>query len=117
MLETSTAAEASQAPPLKLNDAEPSAVPPKAEAIDPGYKRLIRLRDLFAMLDVSKPTGHRLLAAGKIGPRPIRLTSACVRFDVDEVNIWLSARRPDGTLHDTKTWPSAWDTIKRRKGI
>jgi predicted DNA-binding transcriptional regulator AlpA len=78
-------------------------------------RRLIRLADLFALLDVSKPTGHRLIAAGKIGPRAIRLTSACVRFDGDEVNCWLSTRRPDGSLHDAKSWPPTWEMIQRKR--
>jgi len=81
-----------------------------------GNKRLIRLKDLFDLLDVSKPTGHRLIAAGKIGPRAIRLTSACVRFCAEEVDAWLSTRRPDGNLHDTKTWPAVWEMIRRKMG-
>jgi predicted DNA-binding transcriptional regulator AlpA len=76
--------------------------------------RLIRLRDLFAMLDVSKPTGHRLLAAGKVGPRAIRLTSACVRFDAEEVATWLKARKPDGSLYDAKGWPPIWEMIQKK---
>ena len=78
-------------------------------------KRLIRLADLFALLDVSKPTGHRLLAAGKIGPRPIRLTSACVRFDADEVSVWLSTRKADGNLHDARTWAPVWESMRKRR--
>ena len=78
-------------------------------------KRLIRLADLFAQLNVSKPTGHRLIAAGKIGPRAIRLTAACVRFSADEVDAWLSARKPDGNLHDAKSWPPIWEMIQRNR--
>ena len=78
-------------------------------------KRLIRLADLFALLDVSKPTGHRLIAAGKIGPRAIRLSSACVRYDVEEVDAWLSTRRPDGNLYDAKNWLPMWEAIKRKR--
>jgi predicted DNA-binding transcriptional regulator AlpA len=78
-------------------------------------KRLIRLADLFAALDVSRPTGHRLIAAGKIGPRAIRLTSACVRYDSDEVSSWLSTRRPDGNLHDARSWPEVWKMMQRKR--
>lgn len=78
-------------------------------------KRLIRFADLFALLDVSKPTGHRLLAAGKVGPRPIRLTPACVRFDANEVDAWLSTKKPDGNLHDARTWSAVWEAIQRKK--
>jgi len=106
--------EAGERTALKLHDELSATIPAKVDAVG---KRLIRLRDLFAMLDVSKPTGHRLLAAGKIGPTPIRLTSACVRFDASEIDAWLSTRRPDGSLYDAKSWPPLWDMIKRRKGI
>ena len=107
-------------PAWKLHDTEPAATIPDAErppADAAPAKRLIRLRDLFAMLDVSKPTGHRLLAAGRIGPRPIRLTSACVRFDADEVDTWLRSRKPDGALHSAATWGAVWEAIKRRKRV
>jgi predicted DNA-binding transcriptional regulator AlpA len=77
-------------------------------------KRLIRLKDLFTRLDVSKPTGHRLIAAGKIGPRAIRLTPATVRYDADEVDAWLSTRKSDGNLHDATSWPPGWESLKRK---
>ena len=100
---------------VKLHAPDPglsaSRPPPEVTTVktpDAG-KRLIRLADLFARTAVSKSTGHRLLAAGKIGARPIRLTSACVRFDA-----WLSTRRPDGNLHDAKTWPAVWEMLKRQ---
>jgi len=78
-------------------------------------KRLIRLADLFALLDVSKPTGHRLISAGKIGPRAIRLTPGCVRFDRDEVDAWIAIRKPDGNLHDARTWPAVWELLKKKR--
>jgi predicted DNA-binding transcriptional regulator AlpA len=88
---------------------------PKAVEVPVTSKRMIRLAHLFAVLDVSKATGHRLLAAGKVGPRPIRLTPACVRFDFDEVHAWLSTRRPDGSLHDARTWPAVWEMLQRKR--
>ena len=114
-------------PTLKLHSQEmasgdtgdtPSSKPvPEAQSVEtPAVsKRLIRLADLFALLDVSKPTGHRLIAAGKIGPRAIRLTSACVRYDAEEVYAWLSTRRPDGNLYDAKNWPPKWEAIRRKQ--
>ena len=55
----------------------PAGVPandpaPVANVVEPPTvaKRLIRLTDLFALIDVSKATGHRLIAIGKIGPCP-----------------------------------------------
>lgn len=78
-------------------------------------KRLIRLADLFALLDVGRATGHRLIASGKIGPCAIRLTPATVRFDAEEVDTWLSTRRPDGNLYDAKSWPAVWERIQRKR--
>ena len=70
---------------LQASEAEiPAAVSaPEALAL---AKRLIRLADLFTLIDVKKATGHRLIAAGKIGPPAIRLTSATVRYDAVEVD-------------------------------
>ncbi len=89
------------------------AVVPAIEA-PAATKRLIRLADLFAAIDVKKATGHRLIGAGKIGPRAIRLTPACVRYDAAEVDAWLRHRKPDGNLHDARTWPPVWEMIQRK---
>jgi predicted DNA-binding transcriptional regulator AlpA len=76
---------------------------------------LLKLGDLFKALAVSKSTGHRLIASGKIGPRAIHLTGAIVRFDADEVDGWLTHRKQDGSLHDARTWPAMWDSLKRKR--
>lgn len=94
------------------NDLAPEV---RAVELPASHKRLIRLGDLFARLDVSKATGHRLIAAGKIGPRAIRLTSACVRLFGDEVEAWLSTRKPNGDLHDAKSWPAVWEAMQRKR--
>jgi predicted DNA-binding transcriptional regulator AlpA len=77
--------------------------------------RLIKLADLFVALAVSKSTGHRLLASGRVGPRPIRLTAGTVRFDGAEVAAWMATRKPDGSFHDSQSWPPVWAAIKRRR--
>jgi predicted DNA-binding transcriptional regulator AlpA len=74
----------------------------------------LRQLALFRLLAVSKATGHRLAAAGKLGPRPVRL-GGCLRYDLREVLAWLEARRPDGTLHDAKTWPAVWAAMRRER--
>ena len=111
---------------LKLHAVEPNLpVPgpasdptPDASAIKaPTVKRLIKLVELFAALLVGRSTGHRLLAAGKIGPKAIRLTHASVRFDGDEVDAWLSTRKPDGNLHDARSWPPVWELIQRKRNL
>ena len=98
--------------PAPTADAPVRATTVKAPAVS---KRLIRLADLFALLDVPRATGHRLIASGKIGPCAIRLTPATVRFDAEEVDTWLSTRRPDGNLHDAKSWPAVWERIQRKR--
>jgi predicted DNA-binding transcriptional regulator AlpA len=112
-----TAAEAGIKLHVSIADYPVSDTAPDSRPAKPGTigKRLIRLGDLFALLDVGKATGHRLIAAGKIGPRAIRLTSACVRFDADEVSAWLSERRPDGSLYDARSWPAVWEMLKKRR--
>jgi predicted DNA-binding transcriptional regulator AlpA len=100
-------------PGLQIFDADTSATP-TASTVKPAV-RLMKQPDLFALMSVSKSTGHRLLGAGKIGPKPIKLTPGCVRFDSDEVHAWLSARKPDGSLHDARTWPAVWEMLKKRR--
>ena len=60
--------------------------------------------------------GVRMLALGKIGPRPIRLSAGCVRYDLGEVLAWLRHRRPDGALHDGEGWPGVWAALCRNGG-
>ena len=103
-------------PALQIFDAEPSDAPAAttASTVKPAA-RLMKQPDLFALMSVSKSTGHRLLAAGKIGPKPIKLTPGCVRFDSDEIHAWLSTRKSDGNLHDGKSWPAVWEMMKRTR--
>src|SRR5579884_1370239 len=90
---------------------EPHHVP----AADP--RRLIRQTELFVgRMAVSEATGHRLRAAGKIGPRPIRLGAGVLRYYLPEVLAWLEHRRSDGGLHDAKTWPAVWAQLQGGKG-
>jgi predicted DNA-binding transcriptional regulator AlpA len=106
-------------PPLRLHDAatpQQDTTATAAPTVEAKPGQLMRQRDLFALLAVSKATGHRLAAASKIGPRPIRLGAACLRYDHLEVLAWLANRRPDGSLHDARTWPTVWDALRRRQG-
>jgi predicted DNA-binding transcriptional regulator AlpA len=102
---------------LTVHSADPT--PSTDSALQAATGRLIRQNGpdgLFGRLAVSKATGHRLLASGKIGPRPIRLGSSSVRYDLTEVLAWLAHRRPDGQLHDAKSWPAVWEGLRRQKG-
>jgi predicted DNA-binding transcriptional regulator AlpA len=90
------------------------AAPSRAEPIPP-TGQLIRQRELFGRLAVSSATGHRMVAAGRIGPRPIRLSRGCVRYDQEEVLAWIQCRRPDGSLHDAQTWPAVWASLRKSR--
>jgi predicted DNA-binding transcriptional regulator AlpA len=76
--------------------------------------RLIRQAELFERMSVSEATGHRLRSAGKIGPRPVKAGGQIVRYYLPEVLAWLRHRRPDGSLHDAKTWPGMWAQLQTK---
>lgn len=77
--------------------------------------RLIPQAELFRdRLNVSKPTGHRMASAGKIGPRPIRV-GGLVKYLAEEVDAWLRNPRPDGSLHDAKAWSAVWAALKAKR--
>jgi predicted DNA-binding transcriptional regulator AlpA len=76
--------------------------------------RLIRLAELFERLGVSKATGHRLAAAGRIGPEKVRVGAGAIRYHLEEVLAWLANRKPDGTLYDARTWPSIWKSLAKK---
>jgi hypothetical protein len=97
----------SSSPPATTLFSQPDA------ALDP--RRYIRQRALFLeRLAVSMATGYRLQAAGKIGPKPTRCGG--VKYFLPEVLAWLQHRRPDGQLHDAKTWPPVWQALQKAGG-
>jgi predicted DNA-binding transcriptional regulator AlpA len=84
---------------------------PTIPATQPG--QLIRREDLQDLLAVSKATLTRLRAAGKIGPRAIRLGKQAVRWSHDEVMAWLTRRKGDGQLYTAREWPAVWASLQR----
>src|SRR5437879_4438994 len=62
-----------------------------AAAVEP---LLIDRRELARLLGIGVATLDRLRAAGKIGPREIRL-GANVRYQLGEVREWLAVGAPD----------------------
>src|SRR5437763_1981135 len=82
---------------------------PAADTIpeSPDHARLIDRDDLARRLTIGLSTLDRLRAAGRIGPRPVRVGGA-VRFLLAEVAAWLSAPAPNGELYDAATWPTVW---------
>lgn len=65
-----------------------------------------------AMLSVGVSTFDRLRETGAVGPKPIRL--AGLKWHRAEVLAWLATRAPSGDLFDAETWPSVWESIRRR---
>jgi predicted DNA-binding transcriptional regulator AlpA len=61
-----------------------------------------------ALCGISRPTWHRLRAAGKVGPAPVRL-GRCVRYRKAEVESWIAANCPDA-----KTWAAIQAAAGRR---
>lgn len=61
-------------------------------------------KELAGAMRVSLATLFRLAAAGKIGPAPLRLSAACVRYRADECREWLSTSASDGRLPDRRAW-------------
>jgi hypothetical protein len=70
--------------------------------------------DLAGMLKVSKKTVERWRKAGKIGPQAIPVSPQTIRYDLAECVAWVRNRRPDGPLHDAKTWPQVWRVLQAR---
>ena len=52
-------------------------------------QKLLSLRQVIAMVGLTKSTIYRLMDAGDF-PRPLKLGSRCVRWLVDDVNAWIS---------------------------
>jgi predicted DNA-binding transcriptional regulator AlpA len=70
-------------------------------------------RETFAaLLAIGVSTFDRMRETGAVGPRPFHL--AGLKWYRDEVLAWLRHRGPDGELHDSKTWPAVWDSLRRR---
>lgn len=71
---------------------------------------LISDKEAAHLAGISRAHFHRLRAAGKVGPQPIRLGRA-VRYDRQEWIAWIAAKCPDG-----KTW-RAMQAATARRGV
>lgn len=70
-------------------------------------------RETFAaLLDVGVSTFDRLRETGAIGPQPIKL--AGLKWHRDEVLAWLHNRPANSELHNAKTWPPVWASLRRQ---
>jgi len=81
---------------------------PPAELID---------RDAFAAtLSIGTSTFDKNRAAHKIGPKPVGVGGA-LRWNRAEVLLWIQHPDQGGELHDEKTWPAVWESIRRKAGL
>jgi predicted DNA-binding transcriptional regulator AlpA len=64
-----------------------------------------------ALAGISRAHLHRLRAAGKVGPAPVRLGRA-LRFDRTEWIAWIAAKCPD-----RKTWEAMQAGARRRMRV
>src|SRR5262245_19439342 len=76
------------------------------------HDRLIDREEFARRLSVGVSTLDRLRAAGQVGPRAIKFGG--VRFLLAEVAAWLATPAVNGELHDATTWPSIWESLRRR---
>ena len=81
-----------------------------AEAL-PVSALLIDRSAFAAMLSMGDSTFDRNRAAGRIGPRPIRM-SGSLRWERREAEMWIANRNGD-ELYDAATWPGIWQQIQR----
>ena len=56
--------------------------------------RLITSRRFMEILGISQAAFFRLRAAGRIGPRSVKLGRS-VRWDIEEVQEWIAAKCPN----------------------
>ena len=58
------------------------------------------------LMDVLRATLDRLVAAGKIGPKPIKVSAGRIAWRLATVERWLAESERAGELIDRKTWLS-----------
>ena len=100
--------------PIRLA-ALPSAEPEPRSAPKRKSRCLIRSKGFAGRLAISMPTFDRMKAAGKIGPTPIRLSRGCHQYDLREVEAWIDARKPDGSLPTAAEWPAIWQQLRKKQ--
>lgn len=54
--------------------------------------RLLRLREVECIVGLKKTSIYRLMAKAEF-PQPVRVSSAAVRWDSDDISAWIESRR------------------------
>jgi predicted DNA-binding transcriptional regulator AlpA len=68
---------------------------------------LLTGRQAAAVCAMSLASWYRKIAAGLIGPKPVRIGRGCVRYRADELKAWVAAGCPERT---------AWQALQASKG-
>jgi len=76
----------------------------RTQGIEPLEPMLVGPKELARLLGVSVAKFHRMKAAGKIGPKPIRVSTGRIAWSVATVRRWLEASERAGALVDRRTW-------------
>jgi predicted DNA-binding transcriptional regulator AlpA len=77
---------------VRLTETNGQAAEPTAPA--QAARLLWTLKELAVMLGRPKRSLERDLAAGRIGPRPIRNLGRAIRFSAREIEAWIAAGCP-----------------------
>ena len=73
-------------------------------AVEAPDKLLLSAAEVAGLLGISRSAFYSLLSSGRIGPLPVRLGRS-VRWSIDELKAWLSARDPvTGSLPNRDKW-------------
>ena len=99
--------------PIRPTSLEPTTPDVRPEVADTA--RLIDRGEFAHRAALAVSTFDRLRAAGKIGPRAVRVGGS-VRFMLPEVIAWLSHPTPSGELHTIETWPAVWAALQKKTG-
>ena len=73
-------------------------------SVEPLQPLLVGPKELARLLGVSVATFHRMKAAGKIGPEPIRISAGRIGWRLQTIERWLSESERAGELIDRRTW-------------
>lgn len=65
---------------------------------------LIGYDELATLMGVSRATVHRMASAGKIGPKPLKLSGGCTRWHRPTIERWLDESQRAGRLIERQEW-------------
>ena len=79
-----------------------------------GEGLLLTKEEFAGLLQVGVSTFDRYRAAGRVGPRELRIGGS-LRWSRAEVEGWTKRPTPSGELMDGATWPTVWADLEKRR--